>query len=221
MSKPSTLQIDLHSDIACPWCYIGEKRLRKALAERPHVEAKITWRAFELQPGLPPEGLPWQDFMAAKFGGAANLPRIFARVANAGAPDGIDFQFERVARAISTKDVQRLILWAQKTATDPQLGMQLADHFFAAHFTQGKNLNARADLTDVLSAAGIDVDAALAVIDSDAYKDDVRRDQAHAAELGISGVPFFVFDNRYALSGAQPAEAFVQIFDELRPGPAI
>src|SRR6478609_380926 len=109
---PATLRIDLYADIACPWCYIGERRLTQALAARPDLHVERHWRPFQLQPDLPPSGIPWSDLIEQKFGGAARATAMFGRVAASGASNGIAFNFDQVTRAPNTADAHRLVLFA-------------------------------------------------------------------------------------------------------------
>ncbi|MCX7784217.1 MAG: DsbA family oxidoreductase [Meiothermus sp.] len=205
------MKIEVFSDIACPWCYIGEKRLQKALQARPGLQARVEWKPFQLQPGIPREGYPWEAFMSQKFGGIAQMQAVFARVAQAGKPDGIEFNFGRVARAINTVDGHRLILWARNHHRE----WELADALFQAHFTDGKNLNDLDDLLGVVASVGLEVEAARAFLQSDEMESEVQASQQLAARFGIQGVPLFVFDRKYGLSGAQPVEAFLRVFDEI------
>lgn len=196
------MTIDLFADIACPWCYIGERRLRAALSDHP--EATVRWRPFQLQPSLPETGVPWRAFAEQKFGGWERALAMFEVVAEAGAADGIAFDFERIATAANTVDAHRLVLFGEQ---EGRL-FETAEALFRAYFAEGKNLNDRADLLGAAEAAGLDRAAAEAWLDSDAGREAVAAGQADAQRLGISGVPFTVFENRYGLSGAQPVEAF-------------
>lgn len=201
--------IEVYSDIACPWCYIGERRLERALAERPEIKAECHWRAFQLQPDLPAEGMPWRDLLDAKFGGAARAETIFARVAAAGAPDGIDFRFDRMVNAPNTRDAHRLIAYA--AAQDKEWPMATA--LFAAHFTEGRDVGDRDELVAIAASAGVDPDAARAFLASDEGVAEVAESQTLAYRRGVQGVPLYVFNGKYALSGAQPLEVFHEVFD--------
>jgi predicted DsbA family dithiol-disulfide isomerase len=205
-----TLAVDLWADIACPWCWIGEHRLLAALdrlrAARPDVHVERTWRPFQLQPQLPRTGVEWATFAREKFGSAERLETMFGHVAQAGAADGLAFRFDRIAVAPNTTDAHRLVLWAQ--ARDGARGLAVADALFRAYFAEGRDVTDRAVLAEAAAAQGLDAAAARAMLDSDAHEGDVRDGQREAARLGIRGVPFFVLDQRLAISGAQPAELF-------------
>jgi predicted DsbA family dithiol-disulfide isomerase len=203
--------IELYADIACPWCYIGERRLAEALRQRPDITVERRWRPFQLQPDLPAQGLPWKEFVQTKFGGAVQAQRIFARVAEAGAPDGIDFRFDRVATAPNTLDAHRLVLFAAERGQE----WPMADALYAAHFTDGRDLNDLDQLVALAESVGLDGEEARAYLASDAGTAEVEASQEQAERLGITGVPFYVIDGRYGLSGAQPVEVFVRALDEL------
>ncbi|WP_284349932.1 DsbA family oxidoreductase [Roseisolibacter agri] len=211
----TTLTLDLWADIACPWCWIGETRLKAAVArlrgERPDVRVEWSWRPFQLQPQLPREGVDFATHMRGKFGSDARLATMFGHVADAGAGDGLGFRFDRVTVAPNTTDAHRLVLWAQAQDDDAAVGeraLATADALFRAYFAEGRDVGDRAVLTELAVAQGHDADAVRAMLASDAYELDVRDGQRDAARLGIQGVPFLVLDQRLAVSGAQPAELF-------------
>ena len=204
------MTIDVFADIACPWCYIGERRLFAALAQRK-LDVQPRWRPFQLQPHLPPTGLPWRAFVEQKFGGWERAQAGFRHVAAAAEADGIVFDFEHVASAANTTDAHRLILFAREHDRE----WEAAEALFHAYFTEGRNLNVLDDLLAAAVAAGLDAQQTKAYLASDAGRREVLESQETARELGITGVPCTVFDNRFALSGAQPVEVFVQALDEM------
>lgn len=203
-ATPPTLTLDLWADVACPWCWIGETRLRAALErlrrERPDVQVTCTWRPFQLQPQLPRAGVEWATFMRGKFGSDERLATMFGHVADAGAGDGLQFRFDRMTVVPNTTDAHRLILWAADR------GLAVADALFRAYFAEGRDVSDRAVLVDVAVQQGLDAAAVRAMLESDAHELNVRDGQRDAARLGIQGVPFLVLDERLAVSGAQPAE---------------
>jgi predicted DsbA family dithiol-disulfide isomerase len=211
MTPPAPAVVELYSDIACPWCYIGERRLFDALRRRPDVEIRVRWRPFQLQPALPPEGIAWEEFVRAKFGGQERAAEMFAHVAAAGLPDGIAFDFENVAAAVNTGDAHRLILFARELECE----WPVARSLFAAYFEQGRNIVSREVLVTLAAESGLDGDAVAAWLASDGGRREVEISQRHAEAMGITGVPFFIFDRRFAVSGAQPAEVFEHALDEL------
>jgi len=203
------MQIDIYADVVCPWCYIGERRLHQALAQRPDLRVERRWRPFQLQPAMPKQGVPWAEFAERKFGGARNMQAAFGQVVAAGAGDGLKFRFDQVSSAPNTVDAHRLIVWADGHGKQ----WELANALFAAYFTYGRNLNDVEQLVDVAVQVGLDVDQVRALLATDEGVDAVQQSQHAAAELGVSGVPFFVFNDQFAVSGAQPVAMFVRALD--------
>ena len=203
------MRIDVYADLACPWCYIGARRLARALALRPDVEVERRWRPFQLQPALPPGGLPWHTFAQEKFGGAERAAGAFAHVTAVGAADGLTFAFDRVASAPNTVDAHRLILFAARHGRQ----WETADALFAAYFAEGRNMNDHEQLVEAASRAGLPSDEVRAFLAGDECADEVAASQAEAYRLGVRGVPFYVLDGRYGLSGAQPVEMLVEVLD--------
>jgi predicted DsbA family dithiol-disulfide isomerase len=210
LAERRTLTIDLWADIACPWCWIGEHRLLAAVerlrAARPEVHVALAWRPYQLQPQLPRGGVPWETFAREKFGSAERMATMFGHVAQAGAADGLDFRFDRITVAPNTTDAHRLVLWTQ--ARTPDGALATADALFRAHFAEGRDVTDRGVLAEIAAALGHDAAEARAMLDADAHEAEVRAAGREAGQLGIRGVPFFVLDQRLAVSGAQPAELF-------------
>jgi predicted DsbA family dithiol-disulfide isomerase len=197
------MKIELWADVACPWCYIGERRLRRAI-QASEVEAQVRWRPFQLQPGIPPEGIPWAEFVSARFGGWGRARAGFAQVARAGEEDGLQFDFERVASFPNTTDAHRLLLLAEARGRL----WEAADVVYPAYFAEGRDVGDREVLMELGGLAGLDPDELREVLASDAYRAEIRDSQLQARELGIAGVPFVVLANAFAVSGAQPLEVF-------------
>lgn len=204
--------IEVYADVVCPWCYIGERRLRDALARRPEIEAERRWRPFQLRPEMPPAGLPWDAFAREKFGGEERARTAFDHVTRVGEPLGIRFDFGRVASAPNTVDAHRLILFAAEH--DRQ--WETADALFRAYFADGKNLNDRDDLAEISAGAGLDADAARSYLEGEGGVRRVWESQEEARRRGVSSVPFYVIDDRYAVPGGQPAETWVEVLDAVR-----
>ncbi|HEU4557258.1 MAG TPA: DsbA family oxidoreductase [Longimicrobium sp.] len=200
--------IDLFADVACPWCWIGERRLKRVLDERG-IEATVRWRPYQLQRGLPPEGLPWGDFVETKFGGWARARPMFAHVAAAGAPEGLTYDFESVASAPNTRNAHRVLLLAQ----DHGRLWEAADAMYAACFAEGRDVGDAAVLAEVGAAAGLDAAEVREMLAGDTYSDAVDAAQELAERAGITGVPFVIFDGKFAVSGAQPPEVFRTAID--------
>jgi predicted DsbA family dithiol-disulfide isomerase len=204
------MKIDVYADVVCPWCYIGESRLEKALAARPDLAVERHWRPFQLRPDMPAGGLARAEVLGRKFGGAERLRVMDERLAEVGAADGIRFAWERVINSPNTVDAHRLILFAAERG----LEWPLAHALFAAYFTDGHDLNDHDQLVAAAESVGIAGEEALAYLASARGVAAVAESQQTAEELGISGVPFYVIDDRYGLSGAQPVEVFLRVLDE-------
>lgn len=203
--------IDVYADVVCPWCYVGEQRLEKALARRPDLEVERRWRPFQLRPEMPAGGLPWKAFAVEKFGGEARMRAAFSHVSAAGAPDGAEFDFDRISSAPNTVDAHRLILYAAGHGRQ----WETADALFRAYFAGGADLNDRDELSALAAGAGLDAGEARAYLDGDEGKGEVWAAQEEAARLGVRSVPTYVFDGRHALAGARPPEEFLRAFDAL------
>ncbi len=206
---PVPMQIEVYADVACPWCYIGERRLARALAARPELRVERHWRPFQLQPGMPPEGLPWAEFADRKFGGLERAGAAFAQVIAAGAGEGITFDFARMPKAPNTREAHRLIGYATEQGRE----WAVAEGLFAAYFSEARDITDREELVAIAAAAGLEAEGARAFLDGAGQVAAVEASQGEAAGRGVQGVPFFVFDGRYALSGAQPLEVFHEVFD--------
>ncbi|MEU5210543.1 DsbA family oxidoreductase [Streptomyces sp. NPDC020742] len=213
------MRVEIWSDIACPWCYIGKARFEAGLAAFAHrAEVEVVHRSFELDPKAPaPTDIPVLDMLAAKYGvSRAEAEGMEARVAAAAAGEGLDYRSDRIHG--NTFDLHRL-LHAGKAH-----GVQdaLLDGFYRANFAEARPLGDPAVLKETAVAAGLPADEAARVLaDPDAYAADVRADEREAAELGATGVPFFVIDRRYGISGGQPAEVFRQALERAHADGAV
>lgn len=200
--------IEFWSDIACPFCYIGKRRLEAALTRFPQAdEVQVQWRSFQLQPDLRTDpSLRLNDYLAASKGlSPADVARMQEHVRAMGASEGITFDFDRVVVA-NTFDAHRLIQYAQSVG----YGSAMKHRLLEANFTEGANVADAATLQALGEEVGLDRAATQALLAGDAFADEVRRDIADARQQRISGVPFFVFDRSYAISGAQPPALFDQ-----------
>jgi len=201
--------VDIWSDVACPWCYIGKSRLEAALREFEHRdEVEIRYHSFELAPDAPTSG-PGEhgQLLAAKYGlSPAEAQQALDRVRSAAAGDGLELRFD-LARSGPTFDAHRLLHLAAAR------GVQAAakERLMRAHFSEGADVADHDTLVRLGREAGLDEAELRTVLGSRAYADEVRADEAQARQLGISGVPFFVVDGKYGVSGAQPVEVFAQL----------
>ena len=208
------MRIDVFSDVVCPWCFVGKRRLDAALATASLREAEVHWHAFQLNPDLPPGGVDRREYMRQKFGDDANIARIHERVSEAGRSAGIDFHFDRITRSPNTFDAHRLLKLAE---TQHRQGA-VKEALLSAYFLDGRDIGDHAVLVGIASQTGMDGDIG-AWLAGDGAADEVRADLAAAARYEITGVPFFIFGGRYALAGAQPPEVFAQVLAEARKLP--
>jgi predicted DsbA family dithiol-disulfide isomerase len=206
------LTIDVVSDVVCPWCFIGKRRLEGALAlyaaARPdEALPTVVWRPFQLNPGLPPEGMARADYVARKFGPRGGA--VYDRVSAVGREVGIDFAFDRIARQPNTLAAHSLVELAGAQGRQDAVKEAL----FRAYFLDGVDLTARENLVAIATAAGLDRATVEAWLDDPQAREAAAAEDARAREIGIEGVPFFIFNGRLGVSGAQPAEV---LFDAMK-----
>ena len=201
------LDIDLVSDFVCPWCFLGKTRLDRALADlkasRPDIEARINWLPFFLNPDTPPEGEPYRAFLEAKFGGPLKVDEMLGRIAEAAAPDGLTFAFDRIQTRPNTLKAHRLCYRAQSLGWKQDKVQALTGALFSAHFQQGQDIGDSATLADIAAACGDRRDEVLTWLDGRQDTDKVQRMADGVRRQGIEGVPFFILNRKLAVSGAQ------------------
>lgn len=204
MSERQSVTVDVVSDVVCPWCFIGQKRLEKAVAAVPEVAVDIHWRPYQLDPTIPPEGKDRKQYMLAKFGSEERIREIHQRIEPLGAAEGIAFDFGAIKVAPNTLDAHRVIRWAG-TAGD---GVQnrLVRRLFQLNFEEGANIGDSAVLIEAARESGMDVAVVEALLPTDADRDAVTSEIATAGRMGITGVPCFLLEGKYAVMGAQDAE---------------
>jgi predicted DsbA family dithiol-disulfide isomerase len=205
----TTLTVDMFSDIVCPWCVIGGVRLDKALAQRPDITVNKYWHPYMLNPDQP-AGVDWNSFVESKFGGSARAAQMFENVTNAAASEGLTFDFMSIVTSPNTRDSHRLMLLAGNHG----LTWQLAPLLYNGHFRDSLDLNDHAVLRDLAIQAGLPADEVNEVLNGDTFNDGVDESLMTAQHLGIRGVPFFIFNRRLAVSGAQPVEVMLQAIDK-------
>jgi predicted DsbA family dithiol-disulfide isomerase len=205
------MRIDIYSDTVCPWCYLGKRRFELAMAARPQYEPRVTWRPFELNPEIPPEGLDRAAFLTAKTGDPKRLAEAQAELKRKGEASGIVFRFDLIERMPNTRRSHLLIAHAARC------GRQTAvkDRVMRAYFEEG------CDIGDIEVLVRLGVEAGLAEHESRsalilrAGQDGVIAAERHAAVLGITGVPTFIFDGQYTISGAQEVGTLARVLDQV------
>ncbi|WP_127588435.1 DsbA family oxidoreductase [Paenibacillus koleovorans] len=202
------MQIQVFSDTVCPWCRIGKQNLFAAL-EQWGQPFELQWRAFQLDPTTPKEGLPFRETMTKKFSGRADLPQLFNQVVQAGKASGVRFDFDRVEFMPNTLLSHQLIeLMPGESQT------AFVDAVFRAYFEEGQDIGRLEVLLQLAAEVGGDPEQLRARVATGEGEKQVQEDLAFARQVGISGVPFFILNNKYALSGAQPVSAFLQAFQQ-------
>jgi predicted DsbA family dithiol-disulfide isomerase len=200
--EPAAVHVEVVSDVVCPWCYIGKRRLELATALTPHIDVDVNWRPYFLNPWIPREGIDRQTYLETKFGSAERYSAIAERVAAAAAMEGLVYAPDKINRQPNTLDCHRLILWS-RSATDPaRMKQRLMDLYFA----EGGDLSDPRVLIQAAIDCGMDGDLVRRLLASDADIDRIEGEANSAKEAGIDGVPCFIFGGGAIVTGAQSPE---------------
>jgi len=205
MTERQHITIDVVSDAVCPWCFIGQKRLDKAVAEMPEIDIGVRWRPFQLDPTIPPEGRDRRAYLMAKFGDEKRIEDMHGNIARAGAEEGIAFDFGAIKVSPNTLDAHRVIRWAASSGPDVQ--NRVARRLFQLYFEEGTNIGDHEVLANAAGECGMDRAVVETLLAGNADAAEVREEIETAARMGVSGVPCFLIEGRYAVMGAQPPEA--------------
>ncbi len=206
------LTIDVVSDVVCPWCYLGKRRLAQALAEADGGPITVRWRPYQLDPTIPAGGMDRRAYLEKKFGDASRLEEAHARLTALGAEVGIAYRFDAIARAPNTLDAHRLIRWA--FAADAQ--DKVVERLFQLYFEQGRDIGDRALLVQVAQECGMDGEVVEKLFAEGHDVEEVRAEIAQAQSIGVTGVPFFIFANRFGVPGAQGSDVLAQAIAQAR-----
>jgi len=201
MTDPVT--IDVVSDVICPWCFLGKRRLDKAVASLGDVPIEIRWRPFLLDPSIPKEGIPRQAYLERKFGSGDRLTELHKPLIAAGEQDGIAYAFDKIKVTPNTLDAHRLIRWSHVQ----NLQNAMAERLFSLYWLEGADIGSHEVLIKAAVEVGLDGSLVAQLLQSQADIDPVIAEINQASELGITGVPTFIIAGRYALVGAQPSDA--------------
>jgi len=205
------VKLDILSDPICPWCYIGKANLDRALTEHPDHPFTIEWHPFQLNPDMPPEGMDRRAYLDTKFGGRDKADEVYARIDEAAKAAGLTINWPGITRTPNTLNAHRLIHWAgiegRQTAAVASL--------FTANFLEGRDIGDSEVLADI--ADSIEMDAALVrkLLQGDADAAEISARDAHSRKMGVTGVPTFIVDNKHAVPGAQPAELWGQVINDI------
>ena len=207
------IKIDIWSDIACPWCYIGKRRLETALKDFDGTPVEVEYHSFQLNPAAPVDFNGTQsDYLAQRMRASADQVRAMNQQVTATAKaDGLDYHLDDV-KVTNTAKAHELIHFAKSQGK----GNEMKEHLLRAYFVDGRHVGHDDDLADLAADIGLDRDAALAALTSGAFRQAVEGDKAHGTAIGVQGVPFFVVDGKYAISGAPPAELFLQALNKVQ-----
>lgn len=205
MNDTAPISIDVISDVVCPWCFIGQKRLEKALQSASDVAVEIRWRPYQLDPTIPREGKDRKAYMLAKFGSEERLRQVHGAVKEAGDAEDIAFDFGAIKVSPNTLDAHRVLRWAATEGGDVQ--NRVARRLFQLYFEEGQNIGDRQVLIAAARDAGMDTAVVETLLLSDADREAVEAEIATAAKMGVSGVPCFLIEGRYAVMGAQEPQA--------------
>jgi predicted DsbA family dithiol-disulfide isomerase len=196
-----SITIDVVSDVVCPWCFVGKRKLEQALALTPELTVELNWRPFQLDPTIPQGGIARRDYMAKKFG-PEKIAAIHERLEGIGAEVGVAFAFDKIERSPNTLDAHRVIRWAQPHGAQTAL----VERLFELYFTEGGDIGDRDLLARLAGGHGLDAAQVRSALDTNQDCVAVQQEIASAVRLGVSGVPFFILAGRFGVSGAQPPE---------------
>ncbi len=211
MSDIPVITVDIVSDVVCPWCIIGYKKLEKAMQQfEGKARFELAWHAFELNPSMPPEGQDISEHMAQKYGATPEQSKANReRLRNAGSELDFEFSYGDNMRMVNTFDAHRLLHWAAETGKQTALKLAL----FKAHFTDGKNVSDHETLISVAASVGLDEKRARDLLVTNLYADEVRATEAEWQDRFITGVPAFIFNKKFMVPGAQEADVFANIIE--------
>jgi predicted DsbA family dithiol-disulfide isomerase len=211
MSDNQPVRIDVVSDVVCPWCFIGKRRLEKALALRPGVAVEVHWRPYFLNDWIPREGMSREQYLSTKFGSPERYKGIAQRVTAAAAEEGLTYAADKMKRQPNTLDCHRLIRWAEGIGKTAEMKQKLMD----LYFTQGADLTDRDTLVKAAADVGLDADTVRAALAIDQDVAEVEQEAQSAKAAGIEGVPCFIFGGKFAVSGAQSPEYLADAIDRM------
>ena len=208
------LMIEVVHDLVCPWCYLGVQRLLRTLRHRPDIAYELVWHPFLLNPDMPRAGMARHDYVVRKFGGEERARRLYSSITETGRIEGLAFRFDRIRRAPSSIDAHRLVRFA---ASQSSPGESRADDMvmtlFAAHFSEGLDIDEPAVLVALATSIGLNPAAARTFLDGDTGFDTIQAENLRAHRLGINGVPCFVIARKHAIAGAQESEVIARLID--------
>ncbi len=208
----ATIPVDVVSDVMCPWCYIGKRRLERAIAASPDTLLDIRWRPFQLDATIPDDGMDRQEYLERKFGGAEGVAEVYEPVRDAGKAEGIPFRFEAITKSPNTINAHRIIRWSHSVG----LQDQVVERLFELYFIEGADLTDKEVLTDAAAMSGMEREIVERLIHSDADVEETKNEIALAQQMGVTGVPTFIVGQKYAVVGAQGPEVIAGAIAKVR-----
>lgn len=203
------MKIDIISDTVCPWCFIGKRRLERALKKRPDIDADVRWHPFQLNPEMPLDGIDRQTYLNLKFGGSINAQEVYSNIINAGASEDLDFNFTAISRTPNSLLSHRLIYFCRNNSYQSII----SENLFRSYFFHGLDIGEQRNLVRISEESGLNAIEVERYLRSDNDSQLIRTQDKRSRELGISGVPCFIINDEFVVSGAQEPEVFLQVFD--------
>jgi predicted DsbA family dithiol-disulfide isomerase len=211
MSKP-VIKINVVSDVVCPWCYIGKRRLEKAIElSADQYDFEIEYHPFELNADMPAKGVNQKEYLSNKFGGDERYEQITEHTKTIAAQEGLIFDFEKQNVSPNTRNLHAII----KLAKEEGIQLQIVEAFFKAYFTEGIDLSNNENILGIASACGLDKEKAMAYLADDNIKLEISLAEMESQKLGIRGVPYYIINNKFGISGAQMPNTFLKAFEEI------
>ena len=215
------VEVDVVSDVMCPWCYVGKRRLEKALEMiAPDIEVEINWRPFQLDPTIPQEGRDRQQYLSQKFGDPAQIAEIYDPIRQAGEAEGIAFNFDGITLSPNTINAHRLIRWAEQSG----LQDEMSERLFKAYFIESCDLTDNGVLLDLACEVGLERDIIERLLAGDADRQEVQDEIQQYQQMGVRSVPTIIVGKKYAVVGAQEAQTIAEViggvFDERKTAEA-
>lgn len=211
MTKP-VIKVDIVSDVVCPWCFIGKRRIEKAMkALNDEFDFEVSYLPFELNPQTPKEGFDQKEYLTKKFGSEEKYNQIISHVTSVAAEEGLQFHFDKQLVSPNTKDAHRVIWFAKKEGKQ----LEAKEAFMKAYFEQGVDLTKKENIVAVASSVGLDATRVISLLDSEEGLGEVNELEQLNHQRGVSGVPFYIINNQYGISGAQPSDVFIQALKQI------
>ena len=201
--------IQMIFDTVCPWCFIGKRRLEKALLERPNIKFDVHWHPFQLNPEMPLDGIDRQTYLSLKFGGSVNAQAIYSNIITAGVSEDLDFNFDAIERMPNSLLSHRLVYFCRESKQQNMI----TENLFRSYFFYGLDIGKITTLIQVAEESGLSSADVKEYLLSDADNNLIREQDKKARGIGITGVPCFIINDEFVISGAQESEVFLQVFD--------